>query len=82
MAFAWSLGTSATGQHFLVCIFGFYELFVCEGVTRVFSFVASRSAEELLLVLGAGVVALRRREREREREGEHCVGEGVEGRVC
>ncbi len=52
---------------------------MCEGVTRVFSFVASRSAHEL--VLGAGVVALRRRERERERE--HRVGgEGVEGRVC
>ncbi len=78
MAFAWSLGTSATGEHFLVCIFGFYKLFVCEGVTRVFSFVASRSADELVLVLGAWVVALRGRERERE----HCVGEGVEGRVC
>ncbi len=55
---------------------------MCEGVTRVFSFVASRSADELLLVLGARVVALRGRERDRQTERENCVGEGVEGRVC
>ncbi len=40
---------------------------MCEGVTRVFSFVASRSADELPLLSGAGVVALRERQRDRER---------------
>ncbi len=49
---------------------------MCEGVTRVFSFVASCSADELLLVLGAGVVALRERERERVTERIRCGRRG------